>query len=157
MSSARLQQCLETHGIEYSTIPHPVTYTAMRTAEAAHVPGGELAKCVIISIEGQMAMAVIPSTHRLDLDKLGRWAGLASVRLASEEEFKSTFPDCEIGAMPPFGNLYGVQVYVADVLAHEKRIVFNAGSHSEAIEMTFADFDRLVKPVIAPISVPALA
>ena len=157
MSSARLQQCLETHRIEYSTITHPATYTAMRTAEAAHVPGRELAKCVMIWIDEQLAMAVIPATHRLDLEKLGRWAGLAGVRLASEEEFKSIFPDCEIGAMPPFGNLYGVQVYLADVLAHEKRIAFNAGSHSEAIEMTFADFDRLVKPTIAPISVPALA
>ncbi len=91
------------------------------------------------------------------MDKLGRWVGLVSVRLATEQEFKSVFPDCETGAMPPFGDLYGVPVYLADTLSREDRIAFNAGSHGEAIEMAFADFERLVKPAIAPISAPSLA
>jgi len=106
----------------------------------------------MVKIDGKTAMAVLPASYRVDFDLLKKVAGASSVVLASEEEFENMFPDCEIGAMPPFGNLYGMDVFVAASLAEGAEIAFNAGSHSELIRLSYKDFERLVKPKVAKLS-----
>ena len=113
-----------------------------------HVPGKEMAKVVILKIDGRFAMAVIPAPHKIDFERFKVATGIKEVMLASEKEFQNLFPDCEVGAMPPFGNLYGLPVYVAQPLKEDKEIVFNAGSHTEAIRMQYADFERLANPTV---------
>jgi Ala-tRNA(Pro) deacylase len=114
-----------------------------------HVSGKEIAKVVIVKIDGQFAMAVVPAPHKIDLERLREASGAKRVELASEKEFQNLFPDCEVGAMPPFGNLYGLPLYVARPLAEDEEIVFNAGSHTEAIRMRYADFARLANPTVS--------
>jgi Ala-tRNA(Pro) deacylase len=111
-----------------------------------------MAKTVIVKIDGQMAMAVLPATRKVVLQELREITGADHVTFATEEEFKALFPDCETGAMPPFGNLYGMEVYVAPSLAEDEEIAFNAGTHSELIKLAYRDFERLVKPQVASFS-----
>jgi Ala-tRNA(Pro) deacylase len=146
--SAKLRAYLDEHNIKYTSITHSRAYTAQEVAATMHVPGKELAKTVIVNIDGRLAMAVLPAPHRIDLEQLRDAAGAQRVELASEEEFSSRFPDCEIGAMPPFGNLYGLPVYVTESLTQDEDIVFNAGTHVDAIRMRYADFARLVNPIV---------
>lgn len=146
MPVKKLKEFLDSHKVKYVTIRHSLAYTAQEIAATAHIPGKELAKTVIIKIDGKMAMAVLPASYRVDFGMLKQAAGAKRVELASEEEFKNLFPECEIGAMPPFGTLYGMEVYVASSLAEDEEIAFNAGSHSELIKLSYKDFKELVKP-----------
>jgi Ala-tRNA(Pro) deacylase len=129
-----------------------VAYTAQEIAARAHVRGKSLAKTVMVKLDGKMSMAVLPATFKVDFDLLKEASGANEVELGSEKEFKNMFPDCELGAMPPFGNLYGFDVYVAKTLAQDDEIAFNAGSHTELIKLPYSDFERLVKPKVVRIS-----
>lgn len=146
--SVKLREYLDQNKIKYSLITHSIAYTAQELAEAMHIHGREIAKVVILKVDGKFAMAVIPAPHQIDLDKLKEAIGAGQIELATEKEFRSLFSDCEVGAMPPFGNLYNLPVYVAKSLEEDKEIVFNAGSHTEAIRMQYADFVRLANPKV---------
>lgn len=146
MPLEKLREFLDSHGVKYVTIRHSPAYTAQEIAESAHLPGKELAKTVMIKVAGKMAMAVLPATERVDFELLKGVARATDVQLAEEHEFKNLFPGCEIGAMPPFGNLYGMEVYVERSLAEDEEISFNAGSHTELFRMSYQDFERLVQP-----------
>ncbi len=148
MPAEKLKKFLDKHNVEYMTISHSPAYTAQRIAELTHIPGKEMAKTVIVKTDDKFAMAVLPASHRVDLDYLQRSVKAGHVDIASEADFKSLFPDCEVGAMPPFGNLYDMEVYVAEQLTDDEEIVFNAGSHTELVRMTYKDFARLVKPKV---------
>jgi Ala-tRNA(Pro) deacylase len=148
MPAKKLKEFLESQHVPFTSIPHEVTYTAQETAEAAHIPGYELAKTIMVQLDGKMAMVVVPATRKIVLQDLREITGAGRVRFASEEEFKSLFPDCEVGAMPPFGNLYGIDVFVAPGLAADEEIAFNAGTHTEVIKMRYTDFERLVQPKV---------
>jgi len=152
MPGTKLKQFLDENQVRYVSIRHSPAFTAQETAASAHIPGRELAKTVMVKIDGKMAMAVLAAPKRLDLELLRRTAGAKKVSLADEKEFAGAFPDCEPGAMPPFGNLYGLDVYVDESLREDEQIAFNAGSHSELIQMDYREFERLVQPVAANIS-----
>ena len=153
MPVKRLKEFLDSHSIKYVTISHSRAFTAQETAASAHVPVKELAKTVMVKIDGKMAMAVLPASCKVDFDLLKKATRAATIEIASEKEFKDLFPDCEIGAMPPFGNLYGMDVFVVESLTEDKEIAFNAGSHRELVKMAYKDFERLVKPKIVKFSV----
>ena len=146
MPSKKLKEFLDEYKVKYIAIQHSSAYTAQEIAASAHIPGKDLAKTVIIKIDGKMAMAVLPASYKVSFDHLKDALGMKEVRLAYEQEFMDKFPDCEVGAMPPFGNIYGMEVYVAEILAEEEEIAFNACSHTELIKMKFSDFEKLVKP-----------
>ena len=152
MPVQQLKEFLDDHDVKYVCISHAQMFTAQEIAASAHIPGGELAKTVIAKVDGRMVMAVLPASYRLILDLLKEAAGAKRVALAAEQEFRHLFPGCEVGAMPPFGNLYGVDVYVSESLAEDDEIAFNAGSHTELIRMSFRDFDRLVNPRLVKLS-----
>lgn len=152
MPLTKVKAFLDAHGTKYVAISHSKAYTAQGIAAISHISGKELAKTVIVKLDGDLAMAVLPASYQVDLDLLRRRAGVQVAELATEREFKQHFPDCETGAMPPFGNLYGIPVYVDETLTEDREIAFNAGSHYELIKMSFADFDRLVKPEIMDFS-----
>ena len=152
MPTQRLKEFLDENKVKYVAISHSQAFTAQEIAASAHIPGRQLAKTVIVILNGDMAMAVLPATDHVDLRLLKNAAGAKKAKLAGEKEFKDLFPDCEIGAMPPFGNLYDLGVYVAASLAEGEEIAFNAGSHTELIKMAYADFERLVKPKVAELS-----
>lgn len=152
MPLQKLKEFLDYHDVKYVSIRHSHAYTAQEIAESVHVPGKELAKTVMIKIDGKMAMAVLPSTERVDFDLLTGVAGTDNVRLAGEDEFKNLFPECEPGAMPPFGNLYSMDVYAERSLSRDKEIAFNAGSHTEVFRMKYKDYERLVNPKLARFS-----
>jgi Ala-tRNA(Pro) deacylase len=151
MPIQRIRDYLASKGIEYETIPHPHAPTAQEVAAAAHIPGREIAKTVVVKLDGELAMVVLPATERVDLDRLERSTG-RRVELAHEPEFRTRFPDCEVGAMPPFGNLYGMEVYVSADLERDAHIAFNAGSLRELVRLRYADFDRLVRPTPLPLA-----
>lgn len=146
MSEPRLQEYLHRNHIPFETIQHARTVTAQETAASAHIHGHELAKTVMVKLDGRLAMVVLPASQRLHFGRLRKATGVADAGLAEETEFRDLFPDCEPGAMPPFGNLYGLDVYVEDSLADDRMICFNAGTHTELLRMSFAEFERLVSP-----------
>ncbi|MEE9170677.1 MAG: YbaK/EbsC family protein [bacterium] len=148
MPVKKLKDFLDKNNIKYVTMKHSTAYTAQEIAASAHIPGKELAKTVMVRVDGNMAMAVLPASYKVDFDQLKKAAGANSVTLASEQEFKDMFPECEVGGMPPFGNLWGMEVYVAKTLAEDEEIAFNAGSHTELIKLAYADFERLVEPKV---------
>jgi Ala-tRNA(Pro) deacylase len=148
MAATKLKEYLDSHGIKYVSIRHSPAFTAPEVAASAHVSGRDFAKTLIVMIEEDLAMVVLPANRRLLLGELRELLESASVRLATEQEFKGKFPDCEVGAMPPFGNLYGLKVYVTSNLADEREIAFNAGVHTEVIKMAYVDFEALVQPVV---------
>lgn len=152
MPVSRLKHFLDGHNIKYSIIKHPTAYTAQETAQSAHIGGGELAKTVMVKLDGRLAMAVLPASQKVDLHLLKEAAGAARAELASEAEFRDKFPECEVGAMPPFGNLYGMEVFAAGALAEDEEIAFNAGSHTELLRMSYKDFEALVQPRIVRLS-----
>jgi Ala-tRNA(Pro) deacylase len=156
MPAAKLKAFLDSHRVKYVSIRHSPAYTAQEVAASAHVRGKELAKTVIVLIDDKLAMAVLPASRKVDVDRLSEMCGGAAVRIATEEDFRTAFPECEVGAMPPFGNLYGMDVYVDQPLADDVEISFNGGTHSELIRLEYRDFARLVQPKVAPISVPRL-
>lgn len=146
MPARKLKEYLDKNDIKYVSIQHSPAYTAQEIAAQAHIPGKMLAKTVIVKIEGKLAMVVLPANRKVILAELRSALDAEKVTLASEEEFKELFPDCEIGAMPPFGNLYGMEVYVSPEISSEQEIAFNAGTHTELIKMAYKDFERLVQP-----------
>lgn len=152
MPVKRLKAFLDEHQVRHITMTHSRAYTAQEIAAATHIPGKALAKTVIVKVDGTMKMAVLPATYNVDLDLLKNAVGASEVVLATEAEFRGLFPDCETGAMPPFGNLYGLPVLVAESLAENKEIVFNAGTHTEVMILAFTDFERLVKPTVLKFS-----
>lgn len=143
-----LKHVLDVNRVKYVSIIHSPAYTAQEVAQSVHLPGREMAKVVIMKLNDQMAMAVLPATSKVVVSDLRELTGCDDVKFATETEFKSRFPDCEVGAMPPFGNLYGMEVYAAEDLALNREIAFNAGSHVEVIRMNYDDFERLVKPKV---------
>jgi Ala-tRNA(Pro) deacylase len=152
MPIQKLKEYLDSNKIKYITVKHSSAYTAQEVAASAHIPGKGLAKSVLIKIEGKMAMAVLPASDKVDFDLLKAVMSEENVRLAYEQEFMDKFPDCEVGAMPPFGNIYGLEVYVSKSLTENDEIAFNACSHSEILKMSYKDFEKLVKPKILDFS-----
>lgn len=152
MPVRRLKEFLDRNNVKYVSIQHSMAYTAMEIAQSAHIPGKEIAKTVVVMIDGDMALAVMPANRKLDLTALRRFVGSDSVRLATEAEFVDRFPECSLGAMPPFGNLYEMKVYADANLAKDEHIAFNAGSHTELIQLPYAEFSRLVEPIVAELS-----
>jgi Ala-tRNA(Pro) deacylase len=148
MSSTRLTAFLDSRGVKYVTLKHSPAFTAAEVAASTHVTGRDFAKTLVVNIEGELAMVVLPATRRLVLNDLREMLENAHAQLATEAEFLCRFPDCEVGAMPPFGNLYDMPVYVASSLSDEPEIAFNAGTHTEVIKMAYKDFERLVNPTI---------
>ena len=146
MTAKKLKAFLEGSGVKYETITHSLTYTAPETAASAPVSGRDFAKTVIVETKDGMAMIVLPADRKIVLSDLRDMLDDHDLNLASEEEFAGRFPDCEPGAMPPFGNLYGLPVYVERSLADEPEIAFNAGTHRDVIKMSYADYERLVHP-----------
>jgi Ala-tRNA(Pro) deacylase len=152
---ARLEAFLRQNQVPFELHHHPRAYTAQEVAATEHVPGRMVAKVVVVWAEGRLSLAVLPAPLRLDLEKAAAALGVRSVRLAREEEFEPFFPDCETGAMPPFGNLYDVPVYVDRSLTEQERVVFDAGTHTDAILMRYADFENLVRPQVADLAIVA--
>jgi Ala-tRNA(Pro) deacylase len=147
--NARVQSFLEGKSVPYEVLAHPLAYTAQGVAHASHVSGWQMAKVVIVRPpSGPPLMAVLPASRRLDLGQFEDVAGFKKLALVSEAEMHDVFPDCETGAMPPFGNLYGLPVFVDAHLAREKDLVFQAGNHREAARVRFSDFERLVHPKV---------
>ncbi|CAI4033940.1 YbaK/EbsC family protein [Nitrospira tepida] len=150
MSIARkLKAYLDREHVHYDVLPHPEAFRAIEIARALHAPEKELAKVVIMKVDARFVMTVLPAGWLVDLHRLRDVFRTHHVRLATEEEFKDLFPDCELGAMPPFGNLYGLDVYADRSLTEDEQIIFQAGTHSEAIRMRYMDFASLVFPVVA--------
>lgn len=137
---------LDRESIRYTVISHSPAFTAQEIAATSHISGRELAKTVILRIDGELAMAVLPASYRVDVELLGELSGAIRIEMAHEADFRDVFPGCETGAMPPFGNLFGMPVQVADELTNDEYIAFNAGSHTELIQMRYRDFERLVQP-----------
>jgi len=148
MPLSKLREFLDTHKVKYLVISHSPAFTAAGIAGLTHIPGREIAKTVIVKLDGALAMAVVSASQRVDLSLLKAAAGARVAELATEDEFKTRFPDCEVGAMPPFGNLYGMAVYADLSLARDKEIAFNAGSHRELVRLAWEDFERLAKPTL---------
>lgn len=144
----RLRDFLKKENIRYTKETHRTAYTAQQVAQEEHIPGKIVAKSVVVKVDNDLALAVMPATARADFSRLKSALGAKELRLATELEFTGLFPDCEVGAMPPFGNLYGVPVYVDAALTQDEEIVFNAGTHQETIRMRYADFERLARPKI---------
>lgn len=148
MPASRLQEYLDSHQVKYSTIKHSPAYTAQEIAAVSHTPGEELAKSIIVKLDGKMIMAVLPASHRINLNRLKQITGAKTVEIATEREFEDLFPDCQLGAMPPFGNLYDMDVFVDKSLVDDEEIAFNACNHHELIRLAFKDFQKLVEPQI---------
>lgn len=148
MPLSKLRDFLDANNIKYMVVSHSLAYTAQGIAALTHVSGKKLAKTVIIKVDGLLAMAVVPASLHVDLDRLRTLTGAQTVEIASEREFKDAFPDCETGAMPPFGNLYDMPVYADASLAENEEITFSAGTHRELVRMTWCDMARLVNPLV---------
>ena len=148
MSLQKLKRFLDDQDIRYVVINHSPAYTAQQIAAAAHIPGRELAKIVMVKADGELVMAVVVATSKVSLILLKETTGAERVEVAHEDEFSGVFPDCELGAMPPFGNLYGLKVYVDRALAEDEQIAFNAGTHTQLIQMAYRDFEATVRPSV---------
>jgi Ala-tRNA(Pro) deacylase len=152
MPLQKLIDYLEENHVRFTRIIHSTAYTAQVIAHRAHISGNMLAKTIILKDpEEQYLMAVVPANYQIDMEQISALYG-KKLELSSEEEFCRLFPGCETGGMPPFGNLFGVPVYVSETLARSEEIAFNAGNHRELMQMSFTDFNRLVKPKIATFS-----
>ena len=146
MPSTLLKNFLDENDIKYASIMHSIAFKATDIAKSIHIPSRELAKTVVIKVDGEMAMAVVPANYKVKLDILKQALDTDNIELADESEFSKRFTDCEVGAMPPFGCLYDMDVYVAESLSEDEMIAFNAGSHLEVIRMSYKDYETLVKP-----------
>ncbi len=151
-----LRELLDQHNIKYTVITHSVAYTAQGIAALTHIPGRELAKTVIVNIDDSLVMVVLPASCQVDLAALQAATGASSVALAREKDFMQSFPGCETGAMPPFGNLYDMKVFVDKSLTEDEEIAFNAGSHRELMRLAYKDFARLVQPTVLQFAAPRL-
>jgi len=152
MPASKLQAFLDEHDVRYDTIHHPQSFTAQEIAASAHIPGRELAKTVMVKLDGRLAMAVVPAPDQVSLMRLKEMTGAHTVALAAEEDFRDLFVSCETGAMPPFGNLWDVPVFVDRKLEEDESIAFNGGSHTELVRLAWADYRRLVEPEVGELS-----
>jgi Ala-tRNA(Pro) deacylase len=152
MPISRIKEFLDDHRVKYVSIAHSQAYTAQEIAASAHITGKELAKTVIVKLDGEMTMAVLRASDQVDLDLLRATAGAEQAELANENEFKGRFPECDPGAMPPFGNLYNMKVFVDESLTKDEQIAFNGGTHTELLRLSYRDFERLVVPKTANFS-----
>jgi Ala-tRNA(Pro) deacylase len=148
----RLQDMLERNQVRFTHTIHPEAYRAVEVARAEHIPPHKVAKTIVFHGDQGYGMAVLPADFLVDLQELRYMLGLSHLRLATEEELAELFPDCELGAMPPFGNLYNMPVYADSSLADEETIAYNAGTHRDVVHMKYADFKELVKPGIVTFS-----
>jgi Ala-tRNA(Pro) deacylase len=148
MPAQKLKEFLDSQNVKYVSINHSSAFTAQEIAASAHISGKDLAKTVIVKLDDKLAMAVLPASRKVDLDLLQQATGATQVTLANEQEFREKFPECETGAMPPFGNLYRLNTFVDQRLREDEEIAFNAGTHTELIKMSYADFERLAAPVV---------
>jgi Ala-tRNA(Pro) deacylase len=146
MPTPQVTAYLDGHGVAYETITYAHAYDAQHVAAAAHVSGKQLAKTVVIKMDDTLVMAVLPADARVDCERLKATLGAAYAELAKERDFKAVFGDCEVGAMPPLGPLFGVDVFVDESLVKEEMIAFRAGTHGELIKMSYADFERVAAP-----------
>lgn len=148
MPVKKLKEFLDSHKVKYISMTHSPAFTSQEIAAAAHISGKQLAKTVIVKVNNRLAMVVLPANDQINFAKLREMTGSSNIELANESEFKDKFAGCEVGAMPPFGNLYDMPVFVSSHLSQQENILFNAGSHSELVQLPFRDFERLVKPKI---------
>jgi Ala-tRNA(Pro) deacylase len=148
MACAKLKEYLDQNRVTYVSVKHSPAFTAQEVAAAAHIPGSEMAKTVVVKLDGTMAMVVLPAPDMVRMGHLKSETGAEAVELASEQEFKAQFPDCEVGAMPPFGNLYDMDTFVAESLSENPEIAFNGGTHTEVVKMAFGDWEKLVRPKV---------
>jgi Ala-tRNA(Pro) deacylase len=146
--SAKLREYLETSGVAFEHHVHPTAYTAQEIAESMHVPGKEMAKAAVIKADGALLVAVMPANQKVSLEHLKFVTRAENIRLADEKEFRDAFPSCEAGAVPPFGNLFGLATYCDTSLEQNESLEFNAGSHSDTIRMAFDDFKKLARPTM---------
>lgn len=144
--SDRLKKLFEEEKVAYELMVHSETYTAQEKAAGMHVPGAQLAKVVMVKADGKLIMLVLSAEHNIDFGRVKKALGAKDISLAREEDFADLFPDCDLGAMPPFGNLYGIPVWVEENLAQQESIVFNACTHYEAARIAYSDYERLVSP-----------
>ncbi len=149
----RLESLFLSDGVRYELFDHPLAISAQRAAQVEHVPGAEEAKVVVLRADGRHVMAVLPATHHVQLEKMKDLLEVEEVNLENQKKLESLFSDCEVGAMPPFGHLYGLPIVVDSSLAKSRHIVFNAGSHTEAIRMTYADYARIANPLVGDFAV----
>jgi len=147
-----IKHYLSDNGLNYVCKKHPVAYTSMETAAIDHVPGRDFAKSVMLKADGGLIMAVLPADHVINMRELKRKIGAKTLTLAAERDFADLFPECDAGAMPPFGRFYGLKTYCDRPLAEELEIEFNAGTHEDVICMDFADFYRLEAPTVLDFS-----
>lgn len=154
MTLEKLKEYLDNRGIKYVIISHSLAYTSQEIAHSAHIPAKQMGKTVILSIDGKLCMAVLPASFKVDLHLLRDITGARKVELATEDEFAGMFPGCEVGAMAPFGNIYGMDVYVSDLLAAQEDIAFNACSHRELMKIAYKDYERLVQPKVIELAEP---
>lgn len=150
--SDRLRSFLDSRHAEYSISAHPTAFTAREVAVAEHLPAREVAKSVVVFGDGDFYMIVLPANRLLDFREVRLAMGLSQVRLATEAELSTLFPDCELGAMPPLGSLYNLPVYLDSSLAAEDTIAFNAGTHKDVLHMRTADYRKLVRPLVVPLA-----
>ena len=148
----RMEKYLRENGVGFQVETHDQAFTMQEVAAALHVPGNQVAKVVIVCADKEKVMLVLPAPYRMNVDLVRDMVGANKVRLAKEEEFADLFPDCATGAMPPFGNLYGVPIYVDRSMAEEPDMVFRIGTHRETMKITYADFIRLAQPVVGDFS-----
>lgn len=153
MPISKLTDYLDENGKKYVVMKHSEAFTAQEVAASAHIPGKDMVKTVMVKADGDMKMVVLPSTHDVDFASVRGALDADEVELASEEEFESLFPDCELGAMPPFGNFYDIDTLVAESLTEDSEIAFNAGTHKEVVKMAYSDYEELVQPQILPVGV----
>lgn len=152
MPVRRLKQLLDKNGVQYEIITHPRAYTAAAVGRLTHIPAREIAKVLVVCVDGVLSLAVVPGSRHLDLHALQTALCAREVALVSESDFKNLFPDCELGAMPPFGTLYGLSVYVDEELTADDEIAFNAGSHKEVLRLAYEDFKQLEHPRVVRIA-----
>ena len=146
MPAQIIKDYLDQNNVKYVSIKHSKAYTAQEIAASAHIDGKKVAKTVVLKVEGKLVFAVLPATYKIDFDLLREALGSENVRLANEQEFKDKCLGCEVGAMPPMGNLFDIETYVAASMVEDEEIAFNAGNHTELIKMDYTDFEKLVKP-----------
>ncbi len=145
----RLESYLRDNDVTFQVQHHVRAFTAQEIAASEHIPGKLLAKVVMVIANGKIVMLALPASHRVDMAAVRTLLGAPDARLAHESEFAESFPDCEVGAMPPFGNLYGVPVVVDTSLAEDDTIVVQAGTHTDSLSLKYADYARLVQPSVA--------
>lgn len=153
MPAKKLKQLLDERSIKYISINHSPAYTARETAASTFVPRREFAKTIIVDLDGDKVMTVVSASRHVDLARLRSLAGADKARLATEDEFKSLFPDCELGAMPPFGSLYQMPIYVDEMVTEVDDLCFNAGSHEQIMRMNCADYLQFEQPVVGAFAV----